>query len=391
MTKFLIKHLVKNYNDVKNTVVRAAYGKLSGAVGIIINVLLFAGKMAVGLLSSSVAIVADAVNNLSDVSSGVISLIGFKLSERPADKEHPYGHGRYEYLAGLMVAVLIMAIGVELLKTGVERILRPKSVIPSAALIIILAVSILAKLWLMFFYRKIGGAIESKTLIASAADSRNDVITTSAVLASALVSHFTEVELDGCMAAAVAVFILVSGFSLVRETLDPMLGKAPDPEMVERIRRKIMSYSGVVGTHDLMVHDYGPGHQIASVHVEMPAEQDSVKSHEVIDRIERDIMSEEGLQMLVHLDPVSNSGAAAEMREWIEKKLARLDSRITVHDLRIGECENRKRVIFDCFMPSDMEMSETELKHWICGCIAGKYDSCECYITIDRSYAAAAK
>lgn len=389
MTKFLLRRFAGDYGDTKNLAVRAAYGKLSGAVGIILNVFLFAIKLAAGILASSVSIIADAVNNLSDASSSIISLLGFKLAERPADKEHPYGHGRYEYLSGLMVAVLIMAIGVELFKTGVEKIFNPKTVEFSVVTVIALTISILVKLWLAVFNKKLGRAISSKTLKAAAIDSRNDVITTAAVLAAAVISHFLDVELDGYMGIAVAIFILCSGFTLVRDTLDPMLGKAPDPEMVESIQNKILSYDGVLGTHDLMVHDYGPGRQFASVHVEMPAEQDALESHDVIDKIERDFLQNDGLHMIVHFDPVSETGAEAKIRVWIGDRLRELDSRITIHDLNLNEKD--KTIAFDCVMPDDMEMSEEGLRQWICGCMAVKYASYSCDVTIDRSYAEVAK
>lgn len=389
MTKFLLRRFVGDYGDTKNLAVRAAYGKLSGTVGIILNALLFVLKLAAGILASSVSIIADAVNNLSDASSSIISLLGFKLAERPADKEHPYGHGRYEYLSGLMVAVLIMAIGVELFKTGVEKIINPEAVEFGMVTVIALTVSILVKLWLAVFNKKLGRAISSKTLKAAAIDSRNDVITTSAVLAAAIISHFLDIELDGYMGIAVAIFILCSGFTLVRDTLDPMLGKAPDPELVESIQSKILGYNGVLGTHDLMVHDYGPGRQFASVHVEMAAEQDAMESHDIIDKIERDFLTNDGLHMIVHFDPVSETGAEAKIRVWIGDRLREMDSRITIHDLRLNEKD--KTIAFDCVMPDDMEMSEEGLRQWICGCMAGKYAEYSCDVIIDRSYAEVAK
>ncbi len=373
---------VKESDNIKNPSVRGEYGKRASVIGILCNVLLFAGKMIVGMLAGSVSISADAVNNLSDASSGIISLFGFKLASRPADKEHPYGHGRYEYLAGLMVAVMIMVIGVELFRGSVVKIINPSPVQFSWIAMGVLVISILVKLWMMLFYKKAGKKINSKTLMAASADSRNDVITTAAVLASALASHYASVELDGWMGVAVALFILYSGFGLVKDTLDPMLGRAPDEELVKEIRSKILSYSGVLGTHDLMVHDYGPGRQFASVHVEMSAEQDVVVSHEVIDKIERDF-HKSGLRMIVHFDPVTENGKEAEMRIWVCERLHELDGRITIHDFHLG----KKSVRFDCLMPNGMEMSEEELRQWICGCVAGKYTGYKCEVTIDRSYA----
>lgn len=385
MTNFLLRHFVKDYKNTERCSVRTAYGRLSGCVGIILNILLFAGKLIVGTLSASVSITADAVNNLSDASSSVISLIGFKLAERPADKEHPYGHGRYEYLAGLTVALLIMVIGVELFKTGIEKIINPNTVEFGAVGAAVLASSILVKLWLALFNKKLGGAINSKTLIAASADSRNDVITTAAVLLAAVLSRALGVELDGYMGVAVAVFILCSGFLLVKDILDPMLGKAPDAELVENIHVKILSYDGVLGTHDLMVHDYGPGRQFASVHVEMAAAEDPLKSHAVIDGIEKDILKEYGIHMIVHFDPVTESGKTAQMREWIGERLRELDSSITLHDFVLEEKD--KKISFDCVMPAQTDMSEDALRQWIRGCVAGKYTGYECNVTIDQSYA----
>lgn len=388
MTDFLIRKFIKNYENVQDTEVRGAYGKFSGAVGIVCNGVLCIGKMLVGLISGSVSITADAVNNLSDASSSVISLLGFKLAGRPADREHPYGHGRYEYLSGLMVALLIMVIGVELLKSSVDKILNPAPVEFSWLSMGVLIFSILLKTWMMFFNNKMGRKINSGTLFATAADSRNDVITTSAVLVAALISKYTSLELDGYMGAAVALFILYSGFGLVRDTLDPILGRAPEPETVEAIRKKIMSYDGVLGTHDLMVHDYGPGRQFASVHVEMAAETDAIESHDIIDNIERDFMKNDGINMLVHYDPISTRDSeTGEMREWISEHIKSIDKRLTIHDLRLVKGSTHTNVIFDCVAPLDLKIDEDELKDRIGAIIADSYPNYYSVITVDRSYA----
>ncbi len=389
MTNFLIRKFVKNYGNTDDGKVRTVYGKFAGIVGIICNAVLFAGKIIVGTLSHSVAITADAVNNLSDASSSVISLLGFKLASRPADEEHPYGHGRYEYLSGLMVAVLIMVIGVELFKNSIGKILNPQQVEFSLISAIVLVCSILLKLWMMFFNKKIGRDINSKTLIATAADSRNDVITTSAVLIAAVISRFTGVELDGWMGVAVAIFILYSSFGLIKDTIDPMLGKAPDEEQVRAIRDKILSYKGVLGTHDLMVHDYGPGRQFASVHVEMAAEDDVIESHDVIDNIERDFLKNDGLHMIVHYDPISTKDSLVnELRTWISEQIKHLDSRLTIHDLRIVKGTTHTNVIFDCVVPHDMEIGEKEIKRFAANIVAEKYPNYYTVVTIDHSYAA---
>ena len=389
MTNFLVRKFVKNYKNTADNNVRTAYGNFSGIVGIVCNAVLFVGKIIAGTLSGSVAITADAVNNLSDASSSVISLFGFKLASRPADEEHPYGHGRYEYLSGLMVAVFIMVIGVELFKNSVGKILHPEHVEYSLLSAGVLVFSILLKLWMMFFNKKIGALINSKTLKATAMDSRNDVVTTSAVLVAAAISHFTGVELDGWMGVAVAAFIMYSGFGLVRDTIDPMLGKAPDEEQVDSIRKKILSYKGVLGTHDLMVHDYGPGRQFASVHVEMAAEDDVIENHDVIDNIERDFLKNDGLHMVVHFDPISTKDSLVnELRTWISEQIKHLDSRLTIHDLRIVKGTTHTNVIFDCVVPHDMEIGEKEIKKFAANIVAEKYPNYYTVVTIDRSYAA---
>ena len=389
MTNFLVRKFVKNYKNTADNNVRTAYGKFSGIVGIVCNAVLFIGKIIAGTISGSVAITADAVNNLSDASSSVISLFGFKLASRPAEEEHPYGHGRYEYLSGLMVAVFIMVIGVELFKNSVGKILHPEHVEFSLLSAGVLVFSILLKLWMMFFNKKIGALINSKTLKATAMDSRNDVVTTSAVLIAAAISHFTGVELDGWMGVAVAAFIMYSGFGLVRDTIDPMLGKAPDEEQVDSIRKKILSYKGVLGTHDLMVHDYGPGRQFASVHVEMAAEDDVIENHDVIDNIERDFLKNDGLHMVVHFDPISTKDSLVnELRTWISEQIKHLDSRLTIHDLRIVKGTTHTNVIFDCVVPHDMEIGEKEIKKFAANIVAEKYPNYYTVVTIDRSYAA---
>lgn len=389
MTKLLIKRFIKDYENTQNSDVRTAYGKFSSIVGIVCNAILFISKLIVGTLSASVSITADAVNNLSDASSSIISLLGFKLASRPADEEHPYGHGRYEYLSGLMVAVLIMVIGVELFKSSLDKVLHPSAVEFSWVTVGVLAFSILLKTWMALFNTKTGKMINSNTLIATAADSRNDVITTGAVLVAAILSHFIGFELDGWMGLGVAVFILYSGFGLVKDTLDPMLGKAPENEQVEEIRQKILSYPSVLGTHDLMVHDYGPGRQFASVHVEMAAEGDAMKNHDVIDNIERDFMNDEGLHMIVHFDPISTKdNTVNDLRIWIGEKVKEIDERLTIHDLRIVYGITHTNVIFDCVVPHNMDMTDKEVKKAINDMVKEKYPTYYCVITIDKSYAA---
>ena len=386
LTKWIISR-IPNHEDVKNERVRSAYGKAASLVGIGCNVLLFAGKLVAGLLSGSVAIMADAVNNLSDASSSLISLLGFKLADRPADAEHPYGHGRFEYLSGMTVAVMILAIGVELLKSSVGKIFAPEAVVFSWVSVGVLAASMLVKLWMAAFNTNMGRRIGSTALEATAGDSRNDVITTGAVLLCTVVSKLTGLELDGYVGAAVAVFILISGASLVKETLDPLLGKAPSPELVGRIREKLMSYPGVLGVHDLMIHDYGPGRQFASVHVEMSARQDPIASHEVIDGIERDFLKDERLHLVVHYDPVATDDPRVPaLRGALTAICKTIHPKMTIHDLRIVQGAKRVNVVFDCIVPYDCRLGETEIRRRMTAELGREYPGYCCIPTLERSF-----
>ncbi len=385
---------------ITDPVSRARYGKLAGRVGIICNLLLCAGKFAAGVLSGSLSITADAVNNLSDASSSIISLIGFKLSEKSADKEHPYGHGRYEYVAGFVVAAIILAIGFQLLKDGVMKIIEPTPVEFGIVPLAVLVVSIAAKLALMAFYLRIGRRINSETLTASAADSRNDVISTSAVLAALIIVRFTDLNLDGIMTALVAVFVLFSGIGLIREAMNPLLGKAPSAEQVEEIREKILSYDHVLGTHDLMIHDYGPGRQFASAHVEVSAEMTLIECHEIIDKIERDFFGD-GLPMLIHPDPIipadtenSENSELGRINAALAAIVKGIDERITIHDMRIVPNYNggsERKVIFDCVVPPEVRIPESELNEEISRSLRGQFADCACIISFENSFASIPK
>lgn len=367
---------------------RAHYGKVAGLVGIVCNTLLCIGKFIAGVMSGSVSITADAANNLSDASSSVISLIGFRLSEKRPDEEHPYGHARYEYIAGFVVAILVIVIGVELFRSSIERIITPQPVEFSIVSVIVLSVSIVVKLGMMIFNTSMGKRIDSQTLIATAADSRNDCITTAAVLAAAIISHFANVQLDGIMGTLVAAFILYSGAGLVRDAMNPLLGNAPDPELVESIREKILTYPGVLGAHDLIVHDYGHGRKFATVHVEMAAEENVIESHNVIDSIERDFLHDMGLNMLVHFDPVvTESSAVNDFRRELDEIVRLIDQRLTVHDLRVVPSDVDTRLIFDVVVPKDFSMSEQELKDEITRFVRQRRGDCSCVITVDTSFA----
>lgn len=388
MTEFIVKKFVKNHADIKDSAVRAAYGKLAGFVGIICNIILFAAKITVGTIAASVSITADAVNNLSDASSSIISLVGFKLAERPADEDHPYGHGRYEYLSALTVAVIILVIGVELFKSGVEKILSPEKADLSVATVVVLILSILMKLWMMLFNRKLGKRINSGSLIATAADCRNDVVTTGAVLLASVISHYSGFELDGMVGVAVAVFILISGLGLIKETINPMLGTAPDEEFVEKVREKILSYEGVIGMHDLIIHDYGPCRRFASVHVEMAAEEDVLLSHDVIDNIELDFKNNEGLHLVIHFDPIlTKNPLTNDIRAQVERAVKEIDERLSIHDLRVVPGNTHTNIVFDCVRPHSVDIKSKELVRLIDERVKTIDEKYNCVITIDDSFA----
>ena len=390
MTEWLIKRCVRTPEKTDDPDVRSAYGTFASIVCIVCNVVLCAAKGAIGFLAGSIAIVADSLNNLSDASSNIISLLGFKLANRPADENHPYGHGRFEYLSGLAVALLIVLIGFELLKSSIGKILAPEPIDFSIAIVVVLALSIAVKLWMAVFNKNIGQRIDSTTLMATAADSRNDVIATAAVLAAALVSHYTGLDLDGWAGLAVGAFIVYSGIDLMRDTVDPLLGKAPEPAFVKHIHDKVMSYPGVLGTHDLMVHDYGPGRRFASAHVEMPAEMDPMESHDIIGNIEEDFRANEGLPLVLHYDPiVTKDSSVGNMRAWLAKNITRVDEGLTVHDLRLVPGPTHTHVIFDVVRPHSCTYDDAELKARIATVVKEYQPDAVCKITIDDSYVSA--
>ena len=387
MTDWLVRTFVPHADDVSDAAVRTRYGLVASITCIVCNVVLCLGKGVVGALAGSVSIVADAVNNLSDASSNIVSLLGFKLASRPADEEHPYGHGRYEYLAGLVVAVLVCAIGINLLGSSVQKIVSPEPTEFGPAVVVVLVGSMLVKLWMASFNRRLGRKISSETLEATAVDSRNDVISSAAVLASAIVSQLAGFDLDGWAGLAVGGFICWSGIDLVREAVSPLLGKVPDPAYVEGIRRKIMSYPGVLGTHDLMVHDYGPGRQFASAHVEMAAEGDPLEQHDLLDNIEQDFKDEDGLVMTLHYDPiVTNDPQVLDMRHWIDLTVKGIDERLSIHDLRCVPGPTHTNVIFDCVRPAGCALSAAELRERVAELVRERYPHAICKITIDESY-----
>ena len=380
MTRLLIRLFIRHPEDTKDAAVRTAYGNLASLVGMACNILLCLGKLTAGTLFGSIAIMADALNNLSDASSNVVSLVGFRLAAKGPDEKHPYGHARYEYLAGLVVCVTILAIGLSLLKESVLKV--------SVA---VLAASIGVKLWMSRFNKTIGQRIGSETLMATAADSRNDVLTTSAVLLSTVLSRLTGWDvLDGLMGVAVAGFILWSGWGLMMDTLSPLLGESPSPELVEHIERTVMSYPGVLGVHDLMVHDYGPGHQFASLHIEFPAEADPLEAHDIIDNIEREFMEKDRLQVTIHYDPIVTSDAAVGvLRSRLMEKARQMDPRLSVHDLRIVPGDSHTNVLFDLVFPAGYTGDKDARLAEMCNFVKEQDPKYCCVIKVEQSYASA--
>lgn len=387
MTEFLLSRFVKGYPEVNDPQVRARCGNLAGLVGICCNLLLSAGKFLAGLLTGSVAISADAVNNLSDASSSIITLLGFRLAARPADDEHPYGHGRTEYLSGLAVSVMILLIGAELAKTSIQKILSPEPITTGMVSILILAASILVKFWMAAFNRHVGRLIRSATLEATAADSRNDVISTGAVLIATLLQMQFGWNLDGYMGLAVAAFILWSGWGLVKDSIAPLLGQTPDPELVRHIADVTLSYPGVLGIHDMIVHDYGPGRQFASLHAEMAASADVLESHDTIDRIEKYFLEQEGLHVVIHYDPiVTDDSETGEAREFFAAEAKKLDPRLSIHDLRMVPGTTHTNVIFDLVLPRELDSRASELKHALQEAAQRKNPLWLCVITAENSF-----
>ena len=364
MTRLLLKLFIKNPEDTGNVKTRSAIGKLSGIVGIVANLLLFAGKLAVGVLSGSVSITADAMNNLSDASSSIVTFVGFKLAEKPADEDHPYGHARFEYLSGLAVAALIIVIGFELAKTSVQKIFNPALVAFSGLTVAVLVGSILVKLWLAIFNRTLGKKIHSGALAATAADSRNDCITTAAVLLAGLVEHFTSWQVDGYAGLAVALFILWSGAKLAKETIDPLLGTATSPELQALIVDYISANPKVLGYHDLMVHDYGPGQRFASLHVEMDQREDPLLCHEIIDDIERECLQSHNIHLVIHYDPVATDDPERNrLLTETHDILQAIDARLHAHDFRMVKGDGHTNLIFDVVLPSDMLKEKKRIRH----------------------------
>lgn len=387
MTNFLFKTFIKDYENTGDPAVRERYGNFAGIVGIISNVFLCTIKILIGFIANSIAIIADGFNNLADASSSVITLVGFRLAAIPEDEEHPYGHARIEYLTGLLVSAIIIVLGFQLLKTSFVKILNPEPSDFSMLTLAVLVLAILIKVWQALFYVAAGKRINSVALTATGADSRNDVIATTAVLISAVIGKFTDLQLDGIMGCVVALFIIWSGIQLVRETSSPLLGEAPDPELVDSILKGAAEHEGVIGTHDLMVHNYGPGRIFASIHIEIDADSDIMESHDMIDNIERELSRDLKIHLVVHMDPVKlNDPLVNDMRKILGDTIAPIEGVYGLHDLRVVPGPTHTNIIFDVVMSPECKVSQDEIKEILTERVKRENENYYLVITFDMAY-----
>lgn len=393
MLKFLSRKFIKNYNNYDDNDVRTAYGKLCGIVGIISNIFLCTIKIVTGILIGSIAIIADGINNLSDAGSSIVTLVGFKLANAPADSDHPFGHERIEYISGLIVSFIILVIGVLLMKTSIEKIINPNTELlefnVKIITIIILVVAILVKCWQSIFYKKAGKLISSTTLIATSSDSLNDCISTGAVLLSLLVTLiFPKIQLDGYMGVVVSIFILISGIGLVKQTISPLIGEAPTKKFMNEVINKILSYDGVLGIHDLVIHSYGPAKTFITAHVEVDSRIDIVVSHDIIDNIEHDFLTEKNLNLVIHMDPIDISNEKTlQIKKDVEKMLYDFDQVLRYHDFRVVHGTTHTNIIFDVVVPVGYKFTNEELKKELSNRLKQIDETYNLVVTIDQDFA----
>ena len=390
MTEFLVRHFIKDYQDVEKVSVRTAYGVLASIVGICCNIFLFAAKFIIGLVIHSVSVTADAFNNLSDAGSSIISFVGVKMAEKPADKDHPFGHGRIEYIAALVVSFLVLEVGFTFLKDSIGRIREPEDLNFQAVSVVILLLSIAVKLWMGMFNRKLGEKIDSKVMMAVLTDSMGDVITTGATILSILFFAVTGINIDGIVGVGVALVVMWAGVGIAKDTLEPLIGEAIDPEVYEKIKTFVESYDGIEGTHDLIVHNYGPGRSMASIHAEVPNDVDIEQSHEIIDRIERDAGKKLGIFLVIHMDPVEmKDERVLNIRRKTEEILKELDPACSIHDFRVVRGEEQSNLIFDMVIPIEYdEEKRKELPRKLKERLKELDPRYECVITVDYDYVA---
>ena len=393
MTEFLVRHFIKDYKEVEKVSVRTAYGVLASIVGIFCNVFLFAVKFVIGIFLHSVSVTADAFNNLSDAGSSIISFIGVKMASKPADKDHPFGHGRMEYIAALIVSFLILEVGFTFLKDSFGKILHPEELNFQVVSVVILALSIGVKLWLGLFNRKLGQKINSKVMKAVFADSMGDVITTGATIVSIVFFGITKVNIDGFVGIGVALVVMWAGIGIAKDTLEPLIGEAIDPEIYEEIKQFVEAYDGIEGTHDLIVHNYGPGRSMASIHAEVPNDVNIEVSHEVIDKIERDARKYLGTYLLIHMDPIETKDQdVIKVRKKVEDIVTQTDPDASIHDFRMVSGEHRINLIFDMVLPHGYDKEEENtLQRLVTEKIHRLDERYQCVITMEKSFVAEPK
>lgn len=388
MTDLLVKLFVKDYEQTENLQVRTRYGLLSGMVGICCNVLLFLAKLFTGMMINSISVMADAFNNLSDAASSIISFVGVKMSEKPADKEHPFGHGRIEYISAFIVAFLVIQVGFSLFKSSLGKLFHPEELSFSLISVGILGLTVAVKLWMCLFNRKLGKRIQSSVMLATAADSLGDTGATAATIFSIVVYGVWHVNIDGLVGIAVSILVMIAGINIAKDTLAPLIGEAIDPEIYQKITGFVEQYDGIIGSHDLIVHNYGPGRSMASIHAEVPSNVEFGKSHAVVDQIERDAQKKLGIFLVIHMDPVdADNPMTAELKKMVEEILAGLDERLSLHDFRIVDAGNQINIIFDLVVPREYTKArQDELKQKIYQRIREQDSRYFCVITAECSF-----
>ena len=388
MTDFLVKHFIKEYEHTEKVSVRTAYGVLASIVGIFCNILLFIVKFIVGLTVHSVSVMADAFNNLSDAGSSLISFVGVKIASKPADEEHPFGHGRMEYISALVVSFLVLEVGFTFLKDSIHKIKSPEILNFQMFSILILILSIGVKLWLGLFNRKLGRKIDSKVMIAMFTDSMGDVLTTSATILSLLFFHFTKINIDGFIGIGVALVVMWAGIGIAKDTLEPLLGEAVDPENYKRIKNFVESYDGIIGSHDLIVHNYGPNRSMASIHAEVPNNADITESHEIIDRIERDAIENLGIFLVVHMDPIEiEDEHVLNIQNVTVSLIQEIDPACSIHDFRVVDGKHQINLIFDLVVPRDYaKEKQNEVERLLCEKLKEQDTRYEFVITVEHNF-----
>lgn len=388
MTEFLVKRFVKNYDRVEEAQVRTAYGAMASMVGIGCNILLFLAKMAIGLLANSISVMADAFNNLSDAASSIVGFVGVKMAQKPADDDHPFGHGRIEYIAAFIVAFLVLQVGFSLFTGSVEKIFHPDDLTFKWVSVLVLGLSVGVKLWLSLFNRRLGKRINSKVMLATSADALGDAAATSAAIFSMLVYGIFGWNIDAVVGLAVSVVVMLAGINIAKDTLAPLIGEAIDPELYEQITNFVEGFDGIVGTHDLIVHNYGPSKSMASIHAEVPNDCDLEETHEIIDRIEREAARRFGLLLVIHMDPVeTHDQRVVEFKAMVENVIEKMDSRLSIHDFRMVDGRENINLIFDLVAPREYKGADVgKLKAEVSSQVRRRDKRCTCVITVENSF-----